>query len=45
MFFTSHLDADKFPNPTKFDPTRHVDAAEGGEWTFGGVDIAQKSAK
>ncbi|KAJ3040994.1 Lanosterol 14-alpha-demethylase [Rhizophlyctis rosea] len=42
----SHMDATRFPDPTKFDPMRHmVNEEEGGEWTINGVDIAQKSAR
>ncbi|KAL2918175.1 Lanosterol 14-alpha-demethylase [Polyrhizophydium stewartii] len=42
----SQVDPARFPNPTKFEPSRFINNDEGaGEWTIGGVDIAQKSAR
>ncbi|KAJ1548241.1 Lanosterol 14-alpha-demethylase [Nowakowskiella sp. JEL0078] len=42
----SQLDEVRFQNPETFDPNRHINSTEGsGEWTIGGVDIAEKSAK
>ncbi|KAJ3380334.1 Lanosterol 14-alpha-demethylase [Lobulomyces angularis] len=40
-----HLDEVKYPDPLKFDPSRHVLLEESGEWTIGNVDIQQKSAR
>ena len=42
----SQLDPTRFPEPSKFEPTRFIDSTEGnGEWTYSGVNIAQKSAR
>jgi sterol 14-demethylase len=41
-----HYNETKFPDPYRFYPERHaLDTGDAGEWTIGGVDIAQKSAK
>lgn len=40
-----HYNEAKFPEPHLFKPERHSIAEDGGEWTIGGVDIAQKSAR
>jgi sterol 14-demethylase len=42
----SQLDPARFPNPTKFDPSRFINNSEGsGEWNINAVNIAQKSAR
>lgn len=41
-----HYNEEKFPDSGRFIPERHaINAGESGEWTIGGVDIAQKSAR
>ncbi|KAJ3372349.1 hypothetical protein HDU91_003959 [Kappamyces sp. JEL0680] len=42
----SQLDAQRFPDPLKFEPSRFIDSTEGnGEWNLNSVNLAQKSAK
>ncbi|TPX35246.1 hypothetical protein SmJEL517_g02250 [Synchytrium microbalum] len=41
----SQLDPEKYPDPLKFDPTRHLEAAPSGEWKLTNFDIAEKSAR
>jgi len=41
-----HMNKTRFPEPEVFRPERHaLQEADAGEWTIGGVDIAQKSAR
>ncbi len=42
----SQLDPTRFPNPSKFEPSRFINNQEGeGEWKLSDVNIAQKSAR